>query len=259
MSGCEKFLIFSYILAYSSACILYTCTSSYHDYCLNILYNTAIYSKCYPGYYCPDFSIEFSHITYCTPLDTDKPNTLTCPTYLTEGMKCTPSKYCKPGLYCKILDKQTGLCTQKVRPEEDCSQSEECSEGFVCSKGGCIRYFSLKVGEKADHMIACESAILKNGVCMPESKTIGNPGKSCEDNEDCRASDGQDGLCVCAPNTSGVSFCKFHISDFPTKQALASRLNGYISEWRLLMFEVMVYPIVQHSLSCYEYDSMELK
>lgn len=259
MSLCIPLLLLSISSLSLSLCPLYTCSSSYQDTCINIHHNTVIYSQCYPSLYCPNFSLQDTHITHCTTIQKEIYTNLECPEYVDEGDACNLSRYCKPGYYCRILDYRNRECRKKINAEEECNQAEECEEGYVCNEGICVEYFSKETGEKASHMMACKSAVLRNGVCMPESKTIGNPGKECMMNQDCIASDGAQGVCICAPNITGRSYCKLHVSDTPTKQALASRFSGYISTARLQLFEVSNYPTVQHSLSCYESGSIELK
>lgn len=259
MSLCIPLLLLSISSLSLSLCPLYTCSSSYQDTCINIHHNTVIYSQCYPSFYCPNFSLQDTHITHCTTIQKEIYTNLECPEYVDEGDACNLSRYCKPGYYCRILDNRNRECRKKINAEEECNQAEECEEGYVCNEGICVEYFSKETGEKASHMMACKSAVLRNGVCMPESKTIGNPGKECMMNQECIASDGAQGVCICAPNITGRSYCKLHISDTPTKQALASRFSGYISTARLQLFEVSNYPTVQHSLSCYESGSIELK
>jgi hypothetical protein len=246
--------------AQDKKCPIFTCSSSVSDKCLSIIGSTVVYSLCPPTYSCPNFNLANPQDVYCSRAIEEPPLSHECPKYLDLGNTCTISTYCDPEYFCSYdLSGYKGVCLARRDLGEYCSQTEECSVGNICNKGFCVPQLSVEVGQPANHFLACASGILKDGVCAAASLTInGNPGKECKNDNDCTASDGAAGECVCAANQNQKSFCKYNKSDPPILKALQYRFDGYRAQAKLKMYQAISYPIIDYAEECLNGDAQEL-
>jgi len=129
----------------------------------------------------------------------------------------------------------------------------------VCNKGYCAEYFTVEIGRPADSKLACQSAILTDGICMIPSATISDDlPKKCKVDDDCTATDGAAGECVCVPNGRGQKYCKLHSSDQPVKDYLAAVNDGKIEKSKFLLYYELNYQVIEKAESCYFKDAKEL-
>jgi len=241
----------------SSTCPKYTCLNENVDTCLT--YANGVYSlgDCKEDFYCPNFSlVNPPESVQCLPeVDDYESPKASCTPYSKENEVCNRTNPCHTDYYCK----EGLICVKRVTNGDSCTALDECEIGNVCNKGYCIEYFTVDAGKPADSRLACSSAIVADGVCSVASATVSDDlPKKCSADEDCAATDGAAGECVCVPNGRGSSYCKLHISDEPVKDYLAAANDGRIERSKLLLYHSLNYPIIEKAESCYFKDAHEL-
>lgn len=241
-------------------CPVYSCVNQVSDTCLNVSQKSAVYSICPESYICPDFPILSHQSVQCINGIEESVLNYDCPIYIGGGLECNYFDSCKAKFYCRVDNTGfKGICTEKKLLKQKCNQVRECEDNAICNYGVCIPLFSVLPQQHAEHPLACKSGILKDEICQDYSKTKGVPGKACKTDAECTATDGAEGICACAPNSSNHGYCRYNISDEPVLRALAMQYNGYPISAKLMMHEVNSYPEVMYTDKCMENDVIEVK
>lgn len=241
----------------SLTCPKFTCIYENVDTCLTSINGIYSLGDCKENFYCPAFSLQSPPETVmCQPEDEDYESPkASCVSYAKENEICNKTNPCQNDFYCK----EGLICVPRVSNGDVCSYLDECEIGHVCNKGLCIEYFTVDAGKPADSRLACTSGIVQDGICAVPSATVSEDlPKKCKTNDDCTATDGATGECVCVPNGRGSSYCKLHKSDGPVKEYLAAVHDGRIERSRLLLYHTLNYPIIEKAESCYFKDAKEL-
>ena len=240
------------------------CSDKTDGFCMKYKDNTWTHYKCPSQQECPYFSLsdlvdKTDNIRCQTEIE-EPDKELACPAYKSEGETCKFTYDCLPELWCKFnKDSDIGMCVGRTPGGAYCLSAQECEQDYICSNGKCVKYFSVETGKPASHLMACISAILKDGFCQEAGETAGSIPKKCNTNADCTSKNGSPGECVCVPDESGNAFCKLHLSDEPVKKYHHYLHNGNYASSVYQLEYITNYPIVQHATTCIEDDAKELK
>lgn len=235
-------------------CPVFTKANSTNENCIQVTSNV-VYSECPNNEFC-DWNITNPQNSTCTLSTIQK--TEQCPVYNVEDSSCDKQKSqnCVKSLYCDTQENYTnGTCKERVIRE--CSQLDQCIESFVCNNNDCIKQFSLKAGQKAATLYACESAILLNGTCQNVSKTVGDLPKQCQTNSDCISSSKTAGVCKCIGNHG--SYCSLHQSDELSLKFLSAVLEDREGEAKWLNERINKYPLYEFETEEYLKSSLEYR
>jgi hypothetical protein len=122
-----------------------------------------------------------------------------------------------------------------------------------------VPYFSVAEGLPSDSKVACESAIVSQGICQPASKSLSTLPVRCTSDKDCRATDGTLSQCYCAGASLNLAFCSLHYSDYPVKEYLAAVHDGAQEKSSALLLKVVHFAQLQVEETCARDYLTELK
>ncbi|CAG9321116.1 unnamed protein product [Blepharisma stoltei] len=242
----------------ASVCPKYICLDEYVDNCLTTSGDTHKLGDCKDNFYCPSFSLSSPpESVECVQAEHSyEPPSIDCVIYAYENDVCNQTIPCHPDYFCK---EGALICTRRASSGDICEYLDDCEIGNICNKGICVEYFTVDSGNSADSKLACSSAKLSNGICSESSATTGSDlPKLCESDDDCIASDGAKGECICVPNSRREKYCRLHDSDEPVKNYLAAANDGRIESSSFLLYYELNYPIIERAEPCYFKDTQEL-
>jgi hypothetical protein len=122
-----------------------------------------------------------------------------------------------------------------------------------------VPYFSVAEGLPSDSKVACESAIVGQGICQPASKSVSALPVRCTSDDDCKATDGALSQCYCAGTSLNLAFCSLHYSDYPVKEYLAAVHDGAKEKSAALLLKVVHFAHLQVGDTCARDYLTELK
>ena len=253
-------------LGYNSAaeplkCRKFKCFNKESSTCVQVDKKNVTHYECPTEQYCPGHKILPSENINCTKTPEDPVPELICPPYVKEGQTCNPKDdqmHCDPEFYCKASAPEIGVCTKRLKLGSKCSNLYSCEKGTICNKGQCVKHFSVKKGDPSDSKVACETGMLKDGVCSEGAYTVGSIPKKCQKHSDCEASNSQLGECVCIPNKEGDSYCKLHQSDSIWVEYLSAEYDGIIPLRDYRLNRAIHYPKFELVEECFK-DSLEYR
>ena len=173
----------------------------------------------YPGEYCSDNLECLSGL--CNVTSNTTSNKYCIGKVL--GDSCTQNIDCNPNLYC---DTASNTCLAAKKLGETCNNN--CIAGLLCHGGQCIALGSIKKGESATMISACETFYIVDGLCSKGPALVKNGSESgpilCTDGctyltakgdsvvEDCQCGRTSTGLKLCSPGYGDISMSDVLIS-----------------------------------------------
>lgn len=240
------------MLGMAWACLKYECSEAESMQCIEETQEGYLNHECPQNYTCPVVDFDSVAPTSCVQKTAEVTEEPVCIKYMEEGEPCGDGQFCGWTLYCGRNSVAEPVCLPVKRLGHQCSSLAECREGTVCNAGRCIQMFSLGEGEAASTKVACKSARIKDGICLPESLTVGERPKPCTVDSDCTSSLGLPGTCVCAANKAGQAFCALHESDEPVLKYLKAARNGDVEEAAARVQKAVYYPLIKGTEDCWE-------
>ena len=241
-----------WLLAAADDCPIYLCGEEEAMNCLQVNSTHIVLSPCPNDLLCPAFSMYHPEPLVCQ--STDQNQTLkqkTCKGAKEEGDLCTTHGECGEWLYCAVQRDLTNRCAPVLKVGKQCQENHMCRGGAMCHNGMCQEYFTVPAGEAAASRIACQSAHISDGICLPIAESITPIPVQCSDKSDCQATDGSFSECICGRNAHRQKFCALHPSDMPVKLYLEAVHNEFMDSTGLVMLEMVHYPILQEPEDCF--------
>lgn len=244
-------------VASALTCPMHTCSNRTSEYCVVATEFELVAHKCKTGTVCPDHYIGSMNNVTCIPESEAQPHIPPmCTVKSRGGEPCGLSAPCAQNLYCRM---PSHTCEIPHPPGSACRMLNECGYKSVCNLGKCIKRFTVPKGGKADSRVACVSGRLKNGECLPASKSIGLLPVKCSSDADCRGTDGTNATCVCGASPSGQAYCSLHPSDDLVLEYLDAVHDREVEMIPRLQYEVLHYPRLQDPQTCFEEHVIELE
>lgn len=240
------------VLAAGDDCPVYLCGEEETMRCLEANSTHVVLSPCPNDLTCPAFSMYHPESRVCQAKNEESTGkTQACKGFKDEGDLCTTHGECGEWLYCAIQRDLTHRCSPVIKVGKKCEENHMCRAGAMCHNGLCQEYFTVPAGESASSRIACQSALIADGVCLPLAESIAPIPVQCKDKSDCQATDGSFSECVCARNSYKQKFCALHPSDPPVKLYLEAVHNEFLDSTGLVMLEMIHYPLFQEPEDCF--------
>lgn len=241
-----------WLLAAAEHCPVYLCAEEEAMDCLQVNSTHVVLSPCPNDLLCPAFSMYHPESLTCqSSAGYEAPKQKPCKGMKSEGDLCTTHGECGEWLYCAVQRDLTHRCAPVLKVGKQCQENHMCRAGAMCHNGLCQEYFTVPAGEAASSKLACQSARIADGICLPLAESIAPIPVQCSDDSDCQATDGSFSECMCGRNAQRQKFCALHPSDAPVKLFLETVHNEFMDTTGLVMMEMVHYPILQQPEDCF--------
>lgn len=238
-------------------CPKHSCSNSTSTHCVTATAMELLGHICAPGTICPDYSFgQMGNVTCVSADQAIERRQPMCTEKSRGGRPCGLSAPCAQNLYCRV---PSHTCELPAKLGAACSALNECGYKSICSLGKCIKRFTVESGARADARVACISGRLKNGICLPVSKSIGLLPVKCSTDSDCTGTDGVNATCLCGASASGQAYCSLHPSDDLVLEYLDAVHDREVEVIPRLQFEVLHYAELQEPQSCFKEHVVELE